>query len=86
MSEDLQQSGTQQADPNELTINDLNTIKAIIDLASSRGAFKAGQEMVAVGQTYAKLNAFLEAVAKQAEAQKAAQAGAQSPTSLATGA
>jgi len=45
-------------------------MKAIIDIASSRGAFKPN-EMVAVGQTYNKLSAFLEAVSKQAEAQKA---------------
>lgn len=62
-----------QQDQTELTINDLNLLKSIIDLASSRGAFKAGQEMVAVGQTYAKLAAFLEAVQKQADAQKAQQ-------------
>lgn len=86
MSDEIQNS-TAAADATELTINDLSTMKAIIDLASSRGAFKAGQEMVAVGQTYAKLSTFLDAVAKQAEAQKAAQAAQpQSPTSIATGA
>lgn len=57
------------AAPNELTINDLNAMKTIIDIASSRGAFKPN-EMVAVGQTYTKLSAFLEQVAKQAEGQK----------------
>jgi len=56
---------------NELTINDLNAMKIIIDIASSRGAFKPN-EMVAVGQTYTKLESFLATVAKQAEAQKAA--------------
>lgn len=75
MSEDLQQAPAQekageQPQANELTINDLNAMKAIIDIASSRGAFKPN-EMVAVGQTYNKLSAFLEAVSKQAEAQKA---------------
>jgi len=62
---------TQQApqqDPNasstDLTINDLNALKVIIDIASSRGAFKPN-EMVAVGQTYTKLTTFLDAVAKQ---------------------
>ncbi len=60
---------------NDLTINDLNALKAIIDLASQRGAFKP-TEMVAVGQTYAKLASFLDNVAKQAEAQKAQQQGA----------
>jgi hypothetical protein len=61
----------QPAQNNDLTINDLQAMKVIIDIASSRGAFKPN-EMVAVGQTYAKLETFLETVAKQAEAQKAA--------------
>jgi hypothetical protein len=56
----------------DLTINDLNAMKVIIDIASSRGAFKPN-EMVAVGQTYNKLNAFLENVAQQQTAQQAAQ-------------
>jgi hypothetical protein len=51
----------------DLSINDLNAMKVIIDIASSRGAFKPN-EMVAVGQTYTKLTAFLDSVAKQAEA------------------
>jgi hypothetical protein len=55
----------------DLTINDLNAMKTIIDIASSRGAFKPN-EMVAVGQTYTKLAAFLETIAKQAEASGAA--------------
>ena len=57
---------------NDLTINDLNALKTIIDIASSRGAFKP-TEMVAVGQTYTKLSTFLEIVAKQAEATVGAQ-------------
>ena len=65
----LEQQGT------ELTINDLGALKSIIDVASQRGAFKPN-EMVAVGQTYTKLTAFLDTVAKQAEAQKASQPGA----------
>jgi hypothetical protein len=58
-----------KADANELTINDLNAMKVIIDIASSRGAFKPN-EMTIVGQTYTKLSAFLDQVAKQAEATK----------------
>lgn len=69
------QSAQEQQSSNDLTINDLNALKTIIDLASQRGAFKP-TEMMAVGQTYTKLVAFLENVAKQAEAQKAAQQGA----------
>jgi hypothetical protein len=69
MTDDVQnQQPAAEQEPVELTINDLNALKAIIDVASSRGAFKP-TEMVAVGQTYTKLAGFLEAVAKQAEAQ-----------------
>lgn len=53
----------------DLNINDLNAMKVIIDIASSRGAFKPN-EMMAVGQTYNKLTAFLDQVAKQADASK----------------
>ena len=63
-----EQSGPKQ-DPTELTINDLNAMKVIIDIASSRGAFKPA-EMTVVGQTYTKLTTFLDTVAKQAEASK----------------
>jgi hypothetical protein len=53
----------------ELNINDLNAMKVIIDIASSRGAFKPN-EMAVVGTTYNKLTTFLDQVAKQAEAAK----------------
>lgn len=52
---------------NDLTINDLAALKNIIDVASSRGAFKPN-EMVAVGQAYNKLSGFLDQIAKQVEA------------------
>jgi len=55
----------------DLNIQDLSAMKSIIDVASSRGAFKPA-EMMMVGTVYNKLSAFLDAVAKQAEAQKAA--------------
>ena len=56
---------TVEQEANVLTLNDLNAIRAIIDLASTRGAFKTN-EMVAVGQTYNKLDAFLnQAIAAQ---------------------
>lgn len=50
----------------ELTVQDLTAIKQIIDVASSRGAFKAN-EMAVVGTTYNKLESFLGAVAAQQE-------------------
>lgn len=58
---------TQEQAGADLTINDLNALKTIIDIASSRGAFKPN-EMVAVGQTYTKLDAFLVTVSEQAKA------------------
>lgn len=48
----------------ELTVNDLNALKQIIDVASSRGAFKPS-EMTVVGTTYSKLETFLNAVSAQ---------------------
>lgn len=50
----------------ELNIQDLQNLKDIIDVASSRGAFKP-KEMLAVGHVYTKLENFLEAVANQAQ-------------------
>ena len=52
---------------NQITVTDLVTIKNIIDLASARGAFRAG-EMKEVGEVYEKLTQFLEAVIAQAQA------------------
>lgn len=60
MSENTEQA--QQAP--ELTIIDLQNIRAIIDLAAKRGAFGAG-EMAAIGGVYNKLESFLAAVVPQ---------------------
>jgi hypothetical protein len=49
-----------------LTITDLAVLKDIIDVASSRGAFKPS-EMKAVGEVYEKLAQFLDSVIRQAE-------------------
>jgi hypothetical protein len=54
----------------EITVADLNLIKNIIDLASSRGAFRAG-ELKEIGEVYNKLTAFLDAVIAQAQEQEA---------------
>lgn len=63
-------TSTKQAEsaPPELTVADLSAVKSIIDVASSRGAFKPN-EMVAVGQVYSKLETFLAAVQAQQQAQ-----------------
>lgn len=57
----------------EITIADLGLLKNIIDLASTRGAFRAA-EMKEIGEVYNKLTAFLEAVVAQAKAQEESQA------------
>ena len=53
----------------DLSVQDLQGLKTIIDVASSRGAFKPN-EMMSVGQVYGKLEAFLSAVQQQ-QAQQA---------------
>lgn len=58
-----EQAAPPQQESNDLTITDLNNIKAVIDLASSRGAFKPN-EMVAVGSVYTKLSNFLASIPK----------------------
>ena len=52
----------QAAGTPELTINDLNALRTIIDVATTRGAFKAS-EMESIGKVYNRLNTFLETVA-----------------------
>ena len=54
--------------PTQLSITDLAVLKNVIDLACSRGAFRA-PEMKAVGEVYEKLSTFLDTVIKQAEAE-----------------
>ena len=57
----------------EITIADLNLLKDIVDLASTRGAFRAA-EMKEIGEVYTKLTSFLDAVVAQAKAQEESQA------------
>jgi uncharacterized protein YggE len=51
----------------QITVADLDTIKNIIDLACTRGAFR-GAEVSQVGAVFDKLTVFLEAVVAQAQA------------------
>lgn len=57
----------QESDVVDLTLNDLAALKSIVDVASSRGAFKPN-EMVTIGSVYTKLEKFLEIAAKQSQA------------------
>jgi len=59
----------------QITIADLDTIKNIINLAATRGAFR-GEELSQVGAVYDKLVTFLTAVIEQAKAQEVANAEA----------
>jgi hypothetical protein len=44
----------------ELTVQDIHSFKMIIEIASTRGAFRA-EELQGIGQLYGKLDAFLKA-------------------------
>ena len=68
-----------QPDPTALSIGDLKNLSTILDVASTRGAFKAN-EMAGVGFLYNKLQAFL---AKVAPEQKPEGATAVAPTTVA---
>lgn len=83
MSEELDQGAVETTGPvggaseptPELTVQDLGNLRAIIDVAAQRGAFRA-PEMEAVGAAFNKLNNFLNAVAPQQTAEEAANAAA----------
>ena len=73
-------AGGQQPDPNALSIGDLKNLSTILDVASTRGAFKAA-EMAGVGFLYNKLQAFLAKVAPPEQKPEDAKAG--QPTTVA---
>lgn len=67
--------------PPSISISDLQNLLIVIDLATTRGAFR-GPELSQVGQVFDKLNQFLQSVAPTADPaaqQPAAQPGAQIP-------
>ena len=55
-----------------ITVTDLDALRNLIDLACTRGAFRAN-EVRQVGELHEKLTAFLESVIAQAQAQEAEQ-------------
>ena len=69
VEEAVTQQPTEAQGP-DLTVQDLQALKSIIDVASQRGSFKPN-EMMTVGQTYSKLETFLNAVAQQQPAKGA---------------
>ena len=64
------QAQAPQQDPNALSIGDLKNLSTILDVASTRGAFKAN-EMAGVGFLYNKLQAFLAKVAPEQNPEEA---------------
>jgi|TARA_R100000030_G_C3176506_1_gene104731 hypothetical protein len=60
---------TPQAQPPALTVADLRNVRTIIDISSSRGAFR-GAELKSIGEVYDKLDTFLKAIDAKAEEQK----------------
>ena len=59
---------TEPQEAGNLTIADLQTISNIIDIAMTRGAFRAN-EAKTVGESYEKINAFLQTVQQTAAEQ-----------------
>lgn len=53
-----------QAQQPQLSISDLQNLRAVVDLAVKRGAFGAA-EASSVGAVFDRLNTFLEALAQQ---------------------
>lgn len=56
----------------QLTVTDLIYLRNIIDVASTRGAFR-GEELLVVGQTFNKLSSFLEVIEKSVDADQEAE-------------
>ena len=67
---------TSSQQPTGIQIADLQTILNIIDLASSRGAFRAN-ELTQVGSIADKLGTFLRGLAEQEKAKKEAEGSAE---------
>jgi len=82
MTEEAQTAAPAQEAPQgaptgpDLTVQDLQALKSIIDVASKRGAFQAA-EMEVVGRTYNRLNTFLEAVTPKNEGETPAEPAGQ---------
>jgi len=68
---------TQETAVIQLGLNDLQATIQIIDVASTRGAFR-GEELTSVGGVRDRINAFLEAN-KPAEAEDTEDAGTEEP-------
>lgn len=59
--------------PESISLQDLQVLLQIVDLASSRGAFR-GPELTQVGAIFDKLNSFLSFIGEQQKAKAEAEA------------
>lgn len=71
---DNQEQAAPEAPKPELNLNDLSSMRSLIDIVTQRGAFKAN-ELSSVGILYDKINAFLEAAQAAATAAQPAPEG-----------
>lgn len=67
-----EQAVSDQAVPESISLGDLQILLQIVDLASSRGAFR-GAELTQVGAIFDKLNSFLSFIAEQQKAKAEAE-------------
>lgn len=70
--EQAQAPAQPQQEPVSITVTDLQALVNLIDVASSRGAFR-GPELTAVGTLYSKLASFLQQVTDASAETQAAQ-------------
>ena len=73
-----EQANASEIDPNALSLGDLKNLTTIIDIASSRGAFRAN-EMASIGLMYNKLQSFLQKTAPTNAAQQQVMGAVQPP-------
>ena len=64
----MSEENTQTPEEPKVTLNDLQLLAQIVDLASSRGAFR-GNELTQIGTVYDKLTGFLNHVAEKQKAE-----------------
>ena len=63
----MPEQAVEAAQQPQLSINDLQNLRSVVDMAVRRGAFSAS-EISAVGAAYDRVNAFLNAVAPAPDA------------------
>ena len=73
MSEQTQDTAQEANVPESISLQDLQVLLQIVDLASSRGAFR-GAELTQVGAIFDKLSAFLSFIGEQQRAKAEAEA------------